>query len=62
MTDRTPEQILVEWRDCERRQADQPSQVLAQRIEELRLEHAAAIYDRRVEAEELADLSPIRST
>jgi hypothetical protein len=61
MSNRTPEQILVEWRDCERRHADQPSQELAQRIEELRIEHAAAIHDRRVEAEELADLSPLRS-
>jgi hypothetical protein len=61
MSDRTPEQILAEWRDCERRHADAPSPQLAQRIEELRLEHADAISARRDEAEELADLSSVRS-
>ena len=61
MSDRTPEQILTEWRECERRLAAAPSPELARRIEELRMEHADAIRARRDEAEELADLSPIRS-
>jgi hypothetical protein len=61
MSDRTPEQILTEWRDYERRHAARPSPELARRIEELRLEHADAIDARRDEAEELADLSPARS-
>jgi hypothetical protein len=62
MSDRTPEQILAEWRDCERRHADEPSPELAGRIEELRAEHASAIHARRDEAEELAELSPLRSS
>jgi hypothetical protein len=61
MTDRTPEQILAEWRECERRHDAEPSPELAQRIEELRVEHASAIHDRRDEAEELADLRPVRA-
>ena len=61
MSDRTPEQILTEWREHERRHAASPSPELARRIEELRAEHADAIRDRRDEAEELADLSPVRS-
>lgn len=61
MTDRTPEQILAEWRECERRHAADPSPELALRIEELRIEHGDAIHDRRDEAEELADLRPARS-
>ena len=61
MSDRTPEQILTEWRECERRHAAAPSAELARRIEELRMEHADAIDARRGEAEELADLNPVRS-
>lgn len=61
MSDRTPEQILTEWRDCERRHSAAPSPELARRIEELRIEHAAAIDARRDEADALADLSPARS-
>ena len=61
MSDRTPEQILNEWRECERRYAADPSAELAHRIEELRTEHAMAIHARRDEAEELADLTPLRS-
>ena len=61
MSDRTPEQILADWRDCERRHADNPTPELARRIDELRQEHAAAVQDRHVQAEELADLTPIRS-
>ena len=60
MSDRTPEQILAEWRECERRQAVAPSAELANRIEELRMEHAAAVDARHVQAEELADLSRLR--
>jgi hypothetical protein len=62
MSDRTPEQILVEWRDCERRHADLPTPELAARIEQLRAEHAAAMRARQVEADELAELSPLRSS
>ncbi len=62
MSDRTPEQILAEWREYERRHDDDPSSELARRIDELRREHAAAVEERHVQAEELADLSPIRST
>ena len=62
MNDRTPEQILAEWRDCERRHADGPTAELARRIEELRTEHAIAVHARRDEAEELAELSPLRSS
>ena len=62
MSDRTPEQILADWRDCERRHADGPSPELARRIEELRVEHATAVLARRDEAEELAELSPLRSS
>lgn len=61
MSERTPEQILNEWREFERRHAVDPSPELARRIEELRIEHADAIHARRDEAEELADLSPTRS-
>ena len=61
MNDRTPEQILTEWRECERRHAAAPSPELARRIEALRIEHADAIAARRDEADELADLSPARS-
>lgn len=61
MSERTPEQILTEWRECERASADAPSLELARRVEELRSEYAAALNDRRVEAEELADLTPLRS-
>lgn len=62
MSDRTPEQILADWRDLERQHAAAPSPELARRIEELRIEHADAMHDRRDEAEELADLSPVRSS
>ena len=62
MSDRTPEQILIDWRDCERRYAARPSAELAARIEELRAEHADAMHDRQHEAEELADLRPARLT
>lgn len=62
MSDRTPEQILTDWRDCERRYAAEPSADLAARIEELRAEHAAAVHDRQHEADELADLRPVRTT
>jgi hypothetical protein len=34
---------------------------LALRIDELRMEHAAAVEARHLQAEELADLSPLRS-
>ncbi len=61
MSDRTPEQILADWRDCERRHAKDPTPELARRIDELRGEHAAAVEARHVQAEELADLTPIRS-
>jgi hypothetical protein len=61
MNDRTPEQILNEWRACDRLYATDPSPELAHRIEQLRTEHATAIDDRRDEAEELAGLSPARS-
>jgi hypothetical protein len=62
MSDRTPEQILTEWRECERRHVAAPSPELARRIEELRAEHADAIAARRDEAEDLAELSPAKST
>jgi hypothetical protein len=62
MSERTPEQILTEWRDCERRLALDHSPELARRIEDLRLEHAAAVDARRVQAEELAELHPMRSS
>lgn len=61
MSDRTPEQILAEWRECERQHDGEPSPELARRIEELRSEHAAAIEARQVVAAELAELSPLRS-
>ena len=61
MSDRTPEQILADWRDCERRNAEDPTPELARRIDELRKEHAAAVEARHVQAEELADLTPARS-
>jgi hypothetical protein len=61
MSDRTPEQILADWRDCERRHAVTPSNELALRIDELRMEHAAAVDARHLQAEELADFSPLRS-
>ncbi len=61
MSDRTPEQILADWRDCERRHAKDPSPELARRIDDLRMEHAAAVEARHVQAEELADLTPARS-
>jgi hypothetical protein len=62
MSERTPEQILAEWRECERSYAVASSPELARRIEQLRIEHADAVHDRRDEAEELADLSPARSS
>jgi hypothetical protein len=62
MSDRTPEQILAEWRDCERRHADGPSAELARRIDQLRVEHADAVLARHDEAEELAEFSPLRSS
>jgi len=62
MSDRTPEQILAEWREYERRHNDNPSYELAGRIDELRREHAAAVDERHMQAEELADLSPVRSS
>ena len=61
MSDRTPEQILAEWREYERRHEMEPSAELARRVDELRREHAAAVEARHIQAEELADLSPIRS-
>jgi hypothetical protein len=61
MSGRTPEQILTDWRECERRHAVDPSPELTRRIDQLRMEHAAAVDARHVEAEELADLTPIRS-
>lgn len=61
MSDRMPEQILADWRDCERRHATDPTPELARRIDELRMEHAAAVEARHEQAEELADLTPIRS-
>ena len=61
MSDRTPEQILADWRDCERRNAEDPTPELDRRIDELRMEHAAAVEARHVQAEELADLTPVRS-
>jgi hypothetical protein len=61
MSDRTPEQILADWRECERRHAIDPSPELAQRIDELRMEHAAAIEKRQVQAEELAERRPLRT-
>ncbi len=62
MSDRTPEQILAEWREYERRHDDNPSSELAARIDELRREHAAAVDERHIQAEELADLSPVSTT
>lgn len=61
MNDRTPEQILAEWREFERAHEATPSLELAGRIDELRREHAAAIEARQVQAHELAELSPLRS-
>jgi hypothetical protein len=61
MSDRTPEQILTDWRDCERRHAEDPSPELARRIDDLRMEHAEAVEARHVQAEELADFTPARS-
>jgi hypothetical protein len=60
MSDRTPEQILADWRECERRHAEDPSPELARMIDELRKEHAAAVESRHVQAEELAGLNPVR--
>jgi hypothetical protein len=61
MNDRTPEQILADWRESERAYAATPSPELAQRIDELRREHASAIEARQDQADELAELSPLRS-
>jgi hypothetical protein len=61
MSDRTPEQILADWRECERRHAEDPTPDLAHRIDALRAEHAAAVESRHVQAEELAELTPARS-
>jgi hypothetical protein len=61
MSDRTPEQILADWRECERRYAEDPTPDLAGRIDALRAEHAAAVESRHVQAEELAELTPARS-
>jgi hypothetical protein len=61
MSDRTPEQILADWRESERRYAEDPTPDLARRIDQLRLEHAAAVEARHVQAEELADMNPVRS-
>jgi hypothetical protein len=61
MSERTPEQILAEWRQCERLHDQAPSDEMARRIEALRREHAAAIESRQIVADELAELSPLRS-
>jgi hypothetical protein len=61
MSERTPEQILADWRESERRYAADPTLELARRIDALRMEHAAAVQARHVEAAELADLTPVRS-
>ena len=61
MSDRTPEQILADWREQERQQALDPSPERATRIDELRREHAAAVDARHNQAEELADMSRLRS-
>ena len=61
MSDRTPEQILADWRECERAYAGDPSSHLASRLEELRAEHAAAMAARQDQADELAELNPLRS-
>jgi hypothetical protein len=61
MSDRTPEQILADWRELERAHASAPSAELAQRIDALRREHAAAIEARQDQADELAELSPLHS-
>jgi hypothetical protein len=61
MSDRTPEQILADWRESERRYGEDPTPDLARRIDQLRLEHAAAVEARHVQAEELADMNPVRS-
>jgi len=60
MSDRTPEQILAEWRECERAYEGGPSAELASRLEALRAEHAAAMEARQDQADELAELSPMR--
>jgi hypothetical protein len=55
MTTRSPETILAEWRVAEAMAAERTvSDGLATRIEQLRREHAAAIRDRREEAQSLA--------
>jgi hypothetical protein len=61
MSDRTPEQILADWRACERAHEANPSPESARRIEELRAEHAAAVKARQGQADELAELSPLHS-
>jgi hypothetical protein len=61
MNDRTPEQILADWREAERANAAAPSPELAKRIDELRREHGSAIEARQDQADELAELSPLRS-
>jgi hypothetical protein len=61
MNDRTPEQILADWRESERAHEAAPSPELARRIHELRREHAAAIEARQDQADELAEFSPLRS-
>lgn len=61
MSDRTPEQILADWRELERANQTTPSIRLTRRIDELRREHAAAMEARQGQADELAELSPLRS-
>ena len=61
MSDRTPEQIIAEWRAWERAHEANPSPESARRIEELRTEHATAIEARQGQADELAELSPLRT-
>jgi hypothetical protein len=60
--DRTVESILAEWREAVALREDVTfDPILEARIEKLRLEHAAAIEARRVEAEELARLGPVEA-
>ena len=55
VTDRSPEQILVEWRAAEAAlDPDDVEPSLLARIIELRAEHAAAVAARGDEARELA--------
>ena len=57
--DRTVESILAEWREAvAQREAVTFDPILEARIEELRLEHVAALEARRTEAEDLARLGP----